>query len=88
VDGRGRRNINFATWTARMVTDTFKAIKITCPDLPAQSSKKQSSTESGKRRYSEPSQVIVVKNRSIFLYVDELDGAVMEALKAAGRKLP
>ena len=70
-----------------MVTDMFKTIKITCPDLPAQGSTKQSNTESGKRRYSEPSQVMVVKNRSIFLYVDELDGAVMAALKVAGRRL-
>lgn len=87
MDGRGRRNINFATCTVRMVTDTFMTINIACPDLSAQSSNKHSSTESGKRRYSEPSQVMVVKNRSIFLYVDELDGAVMAALKVAGRRL-
>lgn len=69
VDGRGRRNTNFAIWTEIMVISKLAMIKIACPDLPDKSSGKQIKTEIGKRRYSDPIHVSVVKKRSIVMYV-------------------
>ena len=48
-----------------MVINKLELINTACPDLPNQSSRRESSTESGKRRYSEPSQVVVVKKESM-----------------------
>lgn len=65
VEGRGLRNISFSAWTETIVINKLQLIKITCPFLPAQSSRIQSRADSGKRIYSDPNQVMVTKNKSI-----------------------
>jgi hypothetical protein len=56
-----------------MMANKLQLTKIACPELPDQSRWRQSSTDSGTRRYSEPSQVIVKKKKSIGQQSSEVD---------------